>query len=160
MDFRIIPHHLRKPRIIVQHLDIIGDADTDGDTGGEIVAHLDAAPIGLLMKRALVAIAAVQKEQRVQLPIAARANAFVHCVNRAHGLRMLVIRQLDLPVMLVHNIRSASVLKSDAEAARIGHQFEIPLLQRHVMIELAHLLCRKIRHKKTPTKNRTVLCKR
>ena len=136
----IITHNFRKPGVVVEHLHIVGNADAEGGAAGDVPTHLDTAPIGLLMQRALIAVAAVQEKQRVQLAVTARTHPRVERVDGTDGLGMLVVEQLHLPVVLVEDVGRAPVLETDPEAGGMRHQLEVPLLEGDIVVILTHLL--------------------
>ena len=87
----IITHNFGKSGVVIEHLHIVGDADADRGAAGEVPAHLDATPVGLLVQRALVAIAAVQEKQGVQLAVATGTHSRVERVDGTYRFGVLVV---------------------------------------------------------------------
>ena len=77
----VISYNFRKTGVIVEHFHIVGDADAESRTCGKGVVDLHSAPIGLQVDGALVAVASLQEEQGIQLPVADGAHVLVNCVD-------------------------------------------------------------------------------
>ena len=136
----IVAHNFGKSGVVIEHLHIVGDADADGGAAGKVPAHLDATPVGLLVQRALVAIAAVQEKQGVQLAVATGTHSRVERVDGTYRFGMLVVEELHLPVVLVEQVGGAPVLETDPEAGSVRHQLEVPLLEGDIVVIFTHLL--------------------
>lgn len=143
MDFGIIADDFGESGIVVEHLHIIRDSDSEGCSGGNIVAHLHAAPIRLLVQRALVTVTTTKEKQRIELAVAERTHALIIDIHRTDGFRMLVIEELHLPIMFVVKVRGASVLEAHPQPAGVGEDLDIPFLSGHIMIKLPHILRRR-----------------
>lgn len=136
----VVADNLGEACVVVQYLHIIGDADAEHGAGGDVVADLHPAPVGLQVQCALVAVAALQEKERVELPITDGTHVFVKHVDGTDGLRMLVQHHLHLPEVLVEEVGGAAVLEPAAEARRVRENLQVPLLDGHIMVVFPHVL--------------------
>ena len=125
VDVGIVAHDFRESGVVVEDFHVVGDGDAQCRSCRQGVVDLHAAPIGLQVEGALVAIAALQKKGRVELAIPDGAHVSVQGVDRTHGFGVFVVHQLHLPEVLVVEVGGAAVLEADPEAGRVREYLHV-----------------------------------